>query len=146
MPVFVRGFFSLLGRLLLVGIFLSSAPHHIQEYQGTLGYMESQHVPYPQVLLPGALAFMILGGLSVLVGYHARIGALLLFVFLGLAAYCFHNFWDYAADPKVMQNQMIHFSKNVSMAGAMLFVIGNGPGYWSIDGPDVVIYKPPASA
>jgi putative oxidoreductase len=137
MPWYLRGPFSLLGRLVLVAIFLGSAAHHIQDYQGTLKGMETQQVPYPPVLLPGALAFMILGSVSVLVGYKARIGALLLLVFLGLAAYFFHNFWTYAPDSKEFMREQIHFMKNVSMAGAMLFIIGNGAGYWSLDGRDV---------
>jgi putative oxidoreductase len=137
MPWFLRGLFSLLGRLVLVAIFLGSAAHHIQEYQGTLAGMEKQHVPYPQVLLPGALVFMIAGSLSVLAGYKARVGALLLLVFLGLAAYFFHNFWTYPPDSEKFMGEQIHFMKNVSMAGAMLFIIGNGAGYWSLDGRDV---------
>ena len=137
MPWYLRGFFSVLGRLVLVAIFLGSAANHIQHYQKTVTEMEDHHVPYPQVLLPGALAFMIAGSLSVLVGYKARIGALLLLVFLVLAAVYFHNFWVHPQDSKAFMEQQIHFMKNMSMAGAMLFIIGNGAGYWSLDGRDV---------
>jgi putative oxidoreductase len=137
MPWYLRGFFSVLGRLVLVAIFLGSAAHHIQDYQKTLDGMADAHVPYPQVLLPGALVFLIAGSLSVLAGYKARIGALLLLVFLGLAAYFFHNFWVHAPDSKEFMGQQVHFMKNLSMAGAMLFIIGNGAGYWSLDGRDV---------
>jgi uncharacterized membrane protein YphA (DoxX/SURF4 family) len=28
---------------------------------------------------------------------------------------------------------MIHFMKNLSMFGAMLFIMGNGSGAWSLD-------------
>jgi putative oxidoreductase len=138
MPWFLRGVFSLLGRLVLCSIFLSSAVmEHIPKYQETLGAMEKQHVPYPQILLPGALVFMIAGSVSVIVGFKARFGALLLLIFLGMAAFYFHNFWDVPAHSEAQQNQMIHFMKNVSMGGAMLFIIGNGAGYWSLDGRDV---------
>ena len=137
MPLYLRGFFSVLGRLVLVAIFLGSAAHHIQDYQKTLEGMADAHVPYPPVLLPGALVFMIAGSLSVLVGYKARIGALLLLVFLVLAAVYFHNFWVSPPDSKEFMGQQIQFMKNMSMAGAMLFLIGNGAVYWSLDGRDV---------
>ena len=43
----------------------------------------------------------------------------------------FHNFWA-IADAKAQQEQMIHFMKNLSIMGAMLFIIANGPGPMSI--------------
>jgi putative oxidoreductase len=68
---------------------------------------------------------------SVILGYQARIGALLLLVFLVLATYFFHNFW--ALEGKEAEAQMIQFMKNLSMAGAMVFLIANGSGAWSLD-------------
>jgi putative oxidoreductase len=53
-------------------------------------------------------------------------------VFLVLASYYFHNFWT-LSDPKAQQELMIHFMKNLSMMGAMLFIIANGPGAFSLD-------------
>jgi len=134
MPWFLRGFFSLVGRFLLCVIFFSSAVmNKIPHYQDTLDVMNKQHVPYPPVLLPGAIAFLLLGSASIIVGFKTRVGALLLLIFLGLTTYYFHNFWDYADKPEMMQQQMIQFLKNLSMGGAMLYLIGNGPGYWSLD-------------
>src|SRR5947209_5412478 len=92
--MFVRGVLSVLGRVLLCAIFAMSAPHHAMEFDQTVGMMETAHVPYPKILLPGAIAFLVIGSVSVIVGYKARFGALLLLVFLALASYYFHNFWD----------------------------------------------------
>jgi putative oxidoreductase len=69
---------------------------------------------------------------SVILGYKARIGAVLLLIFLALATFYFHNFWS-LTDPKTQQEQMIQAMKNASMMGAMLFLIGNGSGAWSLD-------------
>jgi putative oxidoreductase len=65
------------------------------------------------------------------VGYKARVGAALLLTFLVLASYYFHPFWR--LEGQAQQEQMIHFMKNLSMMGAMLFVVANGSGPMSLD-------------
>jgi putative oxidoreductase len=128
----VQGLLSVLGRLFLVTIFLSSAlMNKIPQYQTLVGVMETEGVPLPQVSLAIAIVMLLLGGVSVLIGYHARVGAALLAVFLVLASYYFHNFW--ALPPEQAQEQMIHFMKNLGLFGAMLFIIANGAGAWSVD-------------
>ena len=74
-------------------------------------------------------SFLMLGSIMVLAGYYARIGALLLAVFLVLATYYFHPFWKTPED----QNQMAHFMKNLGLIVAMLFIIANGSGAGSLD-------------
>ena len=130
----LQGLVSVLGRVLLCGIFLSSGVMHLVNYGPTLEATRGQGVPYPEVLLPGAIAFLLLGGVSVLIGFQARIGALLLAVFLGLAAYYFHNFWTLPESAPERMSQTAHFMKNVALMGAMLFIIANGSGAWSVDG------------
>ena len=130
----VFGVLALLGRLMLVAIFLLSAVgQDIPKFCDTAAYMASEGVPMPKIMLGGAIGFLIVGGLSVGVGFRARIGATMLLVFLLLATYFFHDFWT-QADPMLKQEQMIHFMKNASMMGAMLLVIAHGPGLMSIDG------------
>ena len=93
--------------------------------------MESVGVPAPQFMLAGAIVFLLVGSLSVIVGYKARIGAVLLLTFLVLASYYFHPFWK--LEGQAQQEQMIHFMKNLSMMGAMLFIMANGSGPMSVD-------------
>ena len=139
MPSVLRGLLGFMGRLLLCVVFLTSAiGENILHYPDTLEKMKDQNVPYPQILLPGAIAFLLLGSLSVIVGFKARFGALLLLVFLGMATYYFHSFWNVPlTETALMERAQIDFMKNLSMAGAMLFIIGNGSGYGSLDGRDV---------
>ena len=124
---------SALGRLMLAAIFLMSAVgNKIPNFAGVAQGMAAEGVPAPQLLLAGAIAFLILGSLSIIAGYQARIGAGLLLVFLVLATYFFHDFWTFEGEAR--QLQMIQFLKNVSLMGAMLFVMANGPGRFSVDG------------
>lgn len=123
---------SILGRLCLVMIFLMSAVgNKIPNYNAVAGVMAKEGVPAPQILLGGAIVFLIVGGVSVLAGYKARFGAGLLLIFLGLATYYFHDFWNFPADEQ--QNQMIQFLKNVGLSGAMLMIIANGSGAGSLE-------------
>jgi putative oxidoreductase len=131
MPQTLRGPLTVLGRLMLCAIFLLAAGNDIPNFEKTKGMMERAGVPAPSLLLVGAVVFLIAGGLSVILGYRARIGAALLLVFLVLATYYFHDFWN-LEEPK-RQEQMIQFMKNLSMAGATVFLIANGSGPMSLD-------------
>jgi putative oxidoreductase len=130
----LQGVLSVAGRVALATIFiLAAVGNKIPNFSAVSGYMAAKGVPAPQFLLVGAIAFLLVGGISVVVGYKARIGAFLLLVFLILASYYFHDFWR-LTDPAEQQEQTIQFMKNLSMMGAMLFLMANGPGAWSLDG------------
>jgi len=118
----------LIGRLLYSLIFLSSAFNHIINYDQLSHYTAALGVPFPKLvtLLTGIM--ILLGGLSILLGYKVRFGAALLFVFLLSTAFIAHAFWGIE---EAMQAQMqeIMFMKNLSMAGAALvfYYFGTGP-------------------
>jgi putative oxidoreductase len=128
----LRGPLTVVGRLLLCTIFFMAAVgNKIPHFSDVAKVMESVGVPAPQFLLVGAIVFLIVGSLSVIVGYKARIGAVLLLTFLVLASYYFHPFWK--LEGQAQQEQMIQFMKNLSMMGAMLFIVANGSGPMSLD-------------
>jgi putative oxidoreductase len=132
MPRFVQGIVAVLGRILLCAIFLLSAVgNDIPNFSAVTGLMAKVGIPAPQIMLVGAITFLISGSLSIIIGYKARFGAVLLLVFLVLATYFFHNFWKLTG--KEQQEQMIEFLKNLGLMGAMLLVIANGPGPLSLD-------------
>jgi len=135
MPYALRGLLAVAGRVLLCVIFLMSGAGHAMDFQHTAeAYLAPRGLspPLPQVLLAGAIAFLGLGSLLVVAGFQARIGALLLFLFLAAVTPLFHDFWNYA-DQAARQAQMINFLKNVALAGAMLMIMANGPGPFSLD-------------
>ena len=82
------------------------------------------------VPLSGVLA--LAGGLSVLLGYKAKLGAWMLIVFLVPVTVTMHAFWA-ATDPAMAQMQQVHFMKNVAMIGAALLITHFGAGPVSID-------------
>ncbi len=128
----LQGFMGVVGRVLLCGVFfLSAVGNKIPHFQDVAAVMEKVGVPVPQLALSGAIAFLIVGSVSIVLGLWARIGAVLLLVFLVLATYYFHAFW--LLEGEEQQAQMIQFLKNGSLMGAMLMIVANGPGHWSID-------------
>lgn len=133
MPQLLQGPLSLLGRMMLCAIFLISAvANKIPNFDSVVKYMSQEGVPSPALMLGGAIAFLLLGSVSVMTGFQARFGAGLLFTFLVLATFFFHDFWR--MPPAEAQNQIAHSLKNLGLGGAMLFIIANGPGAWSLDG------------
>ncbi|WP_146393680.1 DoxX family protein [Allorhodopirellula solitaria] len=128
----MQGIVSVIGRILIATIFLLSAVgNKIPNFNQVCEHMAAAGVPQPKVMLAGAIVFLIAGGLSLIAGYKARIGATLLLVFLVLATYYFHDFWTLEGAER--QTQMIQFMKNLALMGTMLFVIANGSGAFSLD-------------
>lgn len=124
---------SVLGRISIATIFLMSAVgNKIPKFNDVVSYMASEGVPLPQFALVGAIVFLVAGSLSVITGFKTRYGAAMLLVFLVLATYFFHDFWNFRGQEQ--QLQMIQFMKNLSLMGTMLFLIANGPGAMSVDG------------
>jgi len=122
----LKAFIVLIGRILLVLIFLKSGMGKIENFQGTAQYMASYGMPYTHFFLVGAIFFELVGSITVILGYFARFGAALLLIFLIPTTLIFHNIF---VDPKMM----IQFMKNVSMFGGLLLLLSFGPGRFSLD-------------
>lgn len=115
----------LAGRVLISFMFILSGLGKITGLEGQQGYMEMMGVP--GILIYPAILVEVLGGLAVLIGYQARIGALLLAGFCVVSGVLFHF------DPSD-QMQMISLYKNFAIAGGFLFIVAMGPGKLSIQG------------
>jgi putative oxidoreductase len=128
----IRGLLSLLARVMIAAIFvMSAAGNKIPHFADVAKMMEGKGIPQPKILLAGAIAFLLLGGVSLVLGYRARLGALLLLVFLGAATYYFHDFWK--LPPEQQKPELIQFMKNLALMGTMVFFLANGAGPWSLD-------------
>ncbi len=122
---------ALVGRFLLVFIFLASSGNKIANFGQVQGYMASHGMPATGILLAGAIVFLVVGGLSVLLGFKARIGAVLLIAFIVPASLIFHNFWAYEGQEQ--QGQMIHFMKNLAILGALISIAATDVRGWRLD-------------
>src|SRR5690242_7942068 len=119
-----------LGRFLFALIFVMAGANHFNKQ--TIGYAASQGVPLAAIAVPLSGVLAIAGGLSILLGYRARLGAWLIVLFLIPVTLMMHKFWT-VADPMMAQIQMILFMKNVSMLGGALLISYFGAGPFSLD-------------
>jgi putative oxidoreductase len=119
-----------LGRLLFTAIFILSSLDLFSSR--AVGYTAAAGVPAANLLVPLAGILALVGGVSVLLGYHARVGALLLVLFLLPVTLWMHRFWA-VADPGAAQHQVTNFLKNTAMLGAALMLIYYGAGPLSLD-------------
>lgn len=115
-----------IGRILLSVIFLGSAATKIADPAGTQAYMSAYGLPMTSLLLVGAIATELLGGLALLVGLKTKHTALVLSGFLLSATLIFHTRLG-------EQQQLLHFLKNVSILGGLLLVMAEGSGPLSLD-------------
>jgi putative oxidoreductase len=122
----VNRYIPFVGRLLIGVPFAMSGLSKLAAIDATLGYIQSVGLPMPTVALILAVLAELGGGLLLIAGFRARAVAGVLALFSLATALSFHrNFGD--------QNQMIHFLKNVMMAGGLLQIVAFGAGAISWD-------------
>ncbi len=122
---------SAVGRILIALIFLISGFGKLTGFAGTAGYIASKGLPFPEVLAALTIALEIGGGVLLVLGWKVRLVAALFFLWLIPTTFIFHRYWG--VDPAQMQNQMVHFLKNVSIMGAMAMLVAFGPGAFSVE-------------
>jgi len=136
-----------IGRILFGGFFLMSGINHFTKLEAMTGYAKYKKLPAAKlgVLISGLM--LVIGGLSVILGYYADLGALLLAIFLVLAAVIFHNFWK-ETDATAKQNEMLGFMKDIALAGAALILFALVSKYgadldfgWVLSAENISLWK-----
>jgi putative oxidoreductase len=113
------------GRLLLAALFILEGWSKIRGYEAAAAYMDRYGVP--GVLLPAVIGLEVAAGLMIALGWQTRIAALALAGFCVAAAALFHNqLFD--------RNHLLHFEKDLAIAGGLLVLAVAGAGRWSLDG------------
>ena len=119
-----------LGRLFYSLIFVVAGFGHFSHQE--IAYAAAQGIPLAGVLVPASGIAAIVGGLSILLGFHGKLGAWLLVLFLVPVTFAMHNFWA-VKDPMMAQVQMAMFMKNLTMIGGALLISQFGAGPLSLD-------------
>jgi len=122
----IKAFLPLLGRLLMSSIFIYEGIVLLRHPGGFAKYFASVHVPAPEAAVWIAIVIQLAGGLAILLGFKARWAAAVLALFCLGTAFGVHL-------PAGDTANMIHFYKNLVMAGGFLYVVAYGAGRFSMD-------------
>jgi putative oxidoreductase len=115
---------ALAGRLLLSALFLHEAYAKLTAYSAAVAYSEAFGVP--GVLLPLAIAVEVGCGALILLGFYTRAAALVLAGFCIATAALFHHKLG-------VRNELLHFEKDLAIAGGLLLLFAHGAGRWALD-------------
>jgi len=112
----------LIGRLLFGGLFVYNGVNHFRNRAALVGYSQYKGVPAPGVTVVVSGLWLLVGGLSVLLGVRPHAGALMLALFLLVVSPLMHNYWA-VTDESARMNDFLNFTKNMALAGAALMFL-----------------------
>ena len=120
------------GRLLLATIFLRAGINKLGAIAATAANMRNHGIPLPDILVWGAVALELGGGLMLVAGLYARCVALAFFFYVLTLAFVFHAYWT-VADAAAARTDAALFFNHVAIMGGMLYVVAFGAGAYSLD-------------
>jgi len=120
----------LAGRILLGWIFVRSGFPKLLDISAVMATYPGRGLP--PMLAYIAVPFEFFGGLALIFGLATRYVVLGFFIFMLVATFSTHSYWNYPAAQQAVQ--ATNFYKNMAMLGGFLFLFVAGPGRLSIDG------------
>ncbi len=109
---------AIIGRLLIVGFFLFFFVKNVSIWSKN-AEMVGEILPFPNLSLAFGFVFEFLGSAMVLLGFHPRIGAILLIIFTVAASVLFLRFWT-IKEPEKRHLYLVIFCNNVAIIGGLI--------------------------
>ena len=122
---------NLIGRLLVVALFLPAGLAKLTGFAGTVGYFGSLGIPVPTLAVVVTIVVEVLGSIALLVGFQTRIVALVMAIFTLAASVAGHAYWAAPADQAFVAQLL--FFKNIAVMGGLLVLASAGAGAFSLD-------------
>jgi putative oxidoreductase len=126
-----RDVLLLIARILLMALFVIFGWDKFLNFSGTVSYMESVGLPLATLASASALIMELVVGVAILLGFYTRPLAFLLCLYTLITALLGHRFWALTGGLRL--DTMIHFYKNMGIAGGLLLLCLTGPGKYSLD-------------
>ena len=124
----------LIGRIIVGAFYLFNAVNHFTNLEMLSGYAASKGVPAPKVAVIGTGLLLLIGGLSILLGYQPVIGVAAIVIFFLGVTFKMHNFWA-IEDQQMRMVEMVNFMKNMALMGsALMFLAIPQPWPFSLGG------------
>lgn len=121
----------LIGRILLVVLFLISGFPKMTGFSGTVQYMASLHIPIPMLSAVIAVLMEVFASILIVIGFFTRPIAIIFALYTLGSAFLGHAYWNMVGD--AVEPNLINFYKNVSIVGGFMLLAIVGPGSWSMD-------------
>ncbi|MGB5182778.1 MAG: DoxX family protein [Xanthobacteraceae bacterium] len=123
---------ALVARILLAFLFVQGGYNKLMGgTAGTVANMASHGIPFPDILVWGAIAVELVGGLMLMAGLFARWVALVIAAYTLALGLIFHAYW--LAPAADMRFERILFFNHISLIGGMLAIVAFGAGCFSLD-------------
>ncbi|MBU3541928.1 DoxX family protein [Polynucleobacter sp. MWH-Loch1C5] len=123
---------NILGRLLIVALFLPAGISKIGSFEGTVGYFNSLGIPAASLAVAITILIEVVGSLALLVGYKTKIVAIILAIFTLAASIVGHAYWAAPAEQAFVAQLL--FFKNIAVIGGLLILATSESGRFSFDG------------
>lgn len=117
----VGKYIPLTGRILIGLIFIFNGLIKLMELAGTAAYVESYGVPYATAMVIIAATVELVAGTMIIVGFHARIAAVVLALYTVVVTVVLHS-------NVLFPLQLTMATKNLAILGGLLYVMKYGGG------------------
>jgi putative oxidoreductase len=124
------GALILLSRILLSLPFLYSGIDKFWRWSAAQREVVASGLPWPTLFHLITVSVQLSGGFSLLIGIEARLGALLLCLFLIPVTIIYHPFWKRSGAELVTEAD--HFLLNSAFIGGLLLIVAFGSGRISV--------------
>jgi putative oxidoreductase len=116
----------LVGRLLLVVLFVASGIEKLFHFKAGLAEVNAKRLPLPALALSATIALQLIAGACIAAGCYVEWAAIALAGFTLATAVVFYPYWSAPlAEKAALKNG---FLEHVSIIGGCLLLIGAGPG------------------
>ena len=121
----------LVARLLMGTLFVLFGIRSILGFAGSVGYFTKLGFPFPEAMVVIAIIVQLVAGILLIIGWRTRAAAWVLVLYVVVATFMAHRYWEYDAAQYVAQ--MTNFYKNLAIIGGLLCLSACGPGRSSVD-------------
>ncbi len=122
---------DLIARIVIGLFFLYEAFDTMVFFKQTKETLSSYGFEFAQdVFITISIIFLLIGGIMVIIGYYASVGAFLLFVYWFVFTMIVYSFWN---DPEdIRRLHTVFFMRNMALCGGLLLLVANGAGDYSV--------------
>jgi len=127
----MKNTYDLIGRILIGLFFFYEAMDTMVFFKQTRETLSSYGIEWAQdVLIVGSILLCLIGGIMVIIGYYASIGASFLLIYWFIFTMVVYSFWNDPPEVKSLTIQL--FMRNMALCGGLLILVANGASKWSV--------------